>query len=71
MNKLVVVIRIPEHFHAEDELSNLLNDDGMLGDLESEISGAVAEWLIGVVEGIRQCDVEVEVKRVFGTVMVE
>lgn len=60
MEKIAITIRIPEHFRAEDELSNLLNDDGMLDDLQNMIASAIEQWVSEAIEGITWRDVEVQ-----------
>ena len=62
MEKFILIVRIPEHFHAEDELSNLLQDEGMLSEFEEVIANTVKDWVTSIVEKISWDDVEVELK---------
>lgn len=70
MEKLAVIIRIPDNFDAEDGLSNVLQDDGLFGDLGTVIEQAVKDWASEYMKIPRRL-VEVETKRLVGLVLVE
>lgn len=62
MEKLLVTISIPENLDLEDELNNLLNNDGLLAELENEITYAVVSFVIDVLDYERR-GVEIKVER--------
>lgn len=62
MEKLLVTISIPENLNLEDELNNLLNDDGLLAELKNEITYAVVSFVIDVLDYERR-GVSVKIER--------
>lgn len=62
MEKLIVTITIPENLDLEDELTNLLNDDRLLAELENMITYAVASFVTDVLD-LERREVEIKVER--------
>ena len=62
MEKLLVTIQIPEHLHAEDGLSNVLQDAGIFADLATDIQNAVRAFVGCIMLDVQYRDVEVRVE---------
>ena len=63
MIKFQVTIGIPGHLDAEDELSNLLQDEGIEEDLVHAMETRIKDWVMDWVRGLGFGEIKVEIKQ--------